>query len=505
MGTVRPAMASFLRSSFRRIPQLLQHNGRSSSSSHAKTATPARFAFAVAAAGLSVAVAEAASDDATAARLAALEAKIAEQELAIENLHDVINENCDDEEVKALRLIKKAATKWGLDIAGGKVRRSSSRLCLGVEHGDYNGCELFGVGTDRFIWLAFKPNNTGKVRMLSCNFEDQGVCEFDIGTVTNPEGEEENFNWSRFPEGVGYVLKKEGFDLTQGFDAVVLGNIPGGGMSRSASLSLNLVLTMLDVNSQSLEETDFKIVDMAQRVENDFIGSPCGNLDQIMIYYAKAGMGTHFNPATKQINYVPLGMGAPDFSIAALDTGTERPGLEKSTYVIRKGECDQLAAILKDKYGLGSVAEVKDEALYNRIAHDLRPQHPNLVERLSYLYSSGQRFNEMLGAWREGDVKKVGELFRADGRGLRDEYSISGPELQTMCDLVRTVPGVLGERMLGGGDKGASGAIVLTESVPAMRKAIEVGYKRAYPELKNKYAVHVVQVTDGIRVIEGVL
>lgn len=65
------------------------------------------------------------------------------------------------------------------------------------------------------------------------------------------------------------------------------------------------------------------------QVENEFIGSPCGNLDQIMIYFSKAGMGTHYDPATRSISYVPLGMGAPEFSFAALDTGTERPGLEK--------------------------------------------------------------------------------------------------------------------------------------------------------------------------------
>lgn len=84
----------------------------------------------------------------------------------------------------------------------------------------------------------------------------------------------------------------------------------------------------------------------------------------------------------------------------------------------------------------------------------------------------------MLGAWRSGDIKTVGELFRADGLGLRDEYRISGPELQTMCDIVRTVPGVLGERMLGGGDKGASGAIVLNDNVAELRSRVACGYPR---------------------------
>jgi galactokinase len=68
---------------------------------------------------------------------------------------------------RVFRQLHQAAAQAGLDIAGGQVRRSSSRFCLGVEHGDYNGTELFGVGTDRFIWLAYKPNGTPRTRLFS--------------------------------------------------------------------------------------------------------------------------------------------------------------------------------------------------------------------------------------------------------------------------------------------------------------------------------------------------
>ena len=75
------------------------------------------------------------------------------------------------------------ADKYGLDIEGGQVRRSSSRFCFGVEHGDYNGMELFGVGTDRFIWLAFKPNSLGRVRIFSENFPEDGIVDFALGEL----------------------------------------------------------------------------------------------------------------------------------------------------------------------------------------------------------------------------------------------------------------------------------------------------------------------------------
>jgi galactokinase len=111
----------------------------------------------------------------------------------------------------------------------------------------------------------------------------------------------------------------------------------------------------------------------------------------------------------------------------------------------------------------------------------------------------------MLDAWKRGDIETVGRVFREDGIGLRDDYKISGPELETMCDIARTVPGVLGERMLGGGDKGAAGAIVKADCVEVLKKAIDNEYPRKWPDLAKKFAVHVCKVVDGVRVFAGLL
>src|SRR4030042_1103132 len=149
---------------------------------------------------------------------------------------------------QAVDELKKLAKENGINISGGKIRRTSSRFCLGVEHGDYNGTELFGVGTDRFIWFAYKPNGTKKVRLFSGNFPKDGVVEYTIGNVPKPKSREVAETWGRFPYGVDYILKREGFKLAQGVDGVLFGNIPGGGMSRSASLCINLILSLFDVN-----------------------------------------------------------------------------------------------------------------------------------------------------------------------------------------------------------------------------------------------------------------
>ncbi len=406
---------------------------------------------------------------------------------------------------QAFDVLKRLATEKELDVTRGKVRRTSSRFCLGVEHGDYNGTELFGVGTDRFIWLAYKPNGTDTMRLFSGNFPDDGVIEFKIGHVPKPKSAEVAQTWGRFPYGVDFVLRREGYKLTQGIDGVIYGNIPGGGMSRSASLTLNLILSLFDANEIEVDQK-VKIVDLAQAVENDYIGSPCGKLDQTMILFAREGMGTYYNPKDRSIEYVPMGTGAADFRIVVLDTGTDRPGLEKSTYAIRRRECEQLVGLLqKAGFDITCLADIKDNATYKKIMGQFGKSHPDLCDRLKYIFGAQQRFYKMMDAWKAGDIVTVGKIFRQDGVGLRDDYKISGSELETMCDIARTIPGVLGERMLGGGDKGASGAIVSADSIEALKQAVDTAYPRSRPELANKYAVHICKVVDGVKVFEDLL
>ncbi len=405
-----------------------------------------------------------------------------------------------DHDTGIRNILSGLATKVGLSLAGSTIRRSSSRFCLGVEHGDYNGTELFGVGTDRFIWMAYKPNDLGRLRLFSGNFEQDGLIDVALDSIPEPGTAPDS--WSRFPLGVAWILKKNGYDLRKGIDAVCYGNIPGGGMSRSASLTLNLLITIAEVNGIEFP-SEMGIVDLAQAVENEYIGSPCGNLDQIMILFAREGMGTHYNPADRSIRHVPLGTGTPDFRIMSLDTGTIRPGLEKSTYRIRHSECREMVSLCAESFGIKTLGDVHSEELFRSILTKFGESHPHLCKRLDYIYHAQQRFERMLEAWQQGNIAEVGAIFRADGLGLRDDYQISGKELETMCDIVRSIPGVLGERMLGGGDRGASGALVLSESEMDVRTAVEIAYPRSHPEYAENYAVHSCRMVDGIKLLPG--
>jgi len=414
----------------------------------------------------------------------------------------------DAEEAKARQILARVAREHGLDVfgAGARLRRTSSRFCLSVEHGDYNGTELFGVGTDRFIWLAYKPNGTQTHRLFSANFPEDGVVTVPIGSVAAPPqspqataAQRHTTHWAHFALGADYILRTRGpYALTTGIDGVIYGNIPGGGMSRSASLTINLLLSILDANGLAEACPPMHLVDMSQAVETDYVGSPCGNLDQVMIVFAKAGCGTHYFPAERRVEHVPFGgSGAEAFRLLVLDTGTTRQGLQHSTYSVRRRECEELCRLA----GLARLADVRDPALPKQLHARFGTTHPHLLARLDYIFEAQQRFAQMLAAWKAGDIAQVGALFRLDGIGLRDKYCISGPELEAMCDIVRCVPGVLGERMLGGGDKGASGCICTPEAVQWVRAAVATSYPRGHPLYATKWAVHECKFVQGISLL----
>ena len=168
------------------------------------------------------------------------------------------------------------------------------------------------------------------------------------------------------------------------------------------------------------------------------------------------------------------------------------------TYKIRRDECDQMKALLNEKFGYASLAEVSTSEKFTKAAAYIQEVAPASVGRLKYLYEAQTRFADTLEAWRSGDVEKVGNNFRADGIGLRDDYEISGPELETMCDIARSVPGVLGERMLGGGDKGASGALIQADAFDDLKSTIEATYPLCHPAFSNEFAIHSCRTVDGI-------
>ena len=239
--------------------------------------------------------------------------------------HDLGNmKKADEYDAGIVKVLLDLALSAGIPMGGCSIRRSSSRFCLGVEHGDYNGTELFGVGTDRFIWMPFKPNDLGRLRLFSGNFEQDGLIDVALDAIPEPGSAPDS--WSRFPLGVAWILKQKGYNLQTGMDAVLYGNILGGDMSRSASLTLNLLISLAEVNG---------------------IEFP-------------SGMGTHYNPADRSIRHVP-------------------------TDKIRHPECAEMVDLCREPFGIRLLGDVRSEDLFRSILAKFGASHPHLCKRLDYI------------------------------------------------------------------------------------------------------------------------
>lgn len=389
-----------------------------------------------------------------------------------------------------------AAMTCGLDVARGPTLRVSSRICLAVEHGDYNGTDLVGFGVDRFLWIAFSANDSGRVRAFSSAFPDAGVVSFDIERLPSAV-DARGAAWGSFAIGAARVLREHGLPRSRGADLVVHSEIPGGGMSRSAALSIGLLLALC-ADPELAASDRLRLSQMAQQVENDHVGSPCGILDPTMIAFAQAGRATFCRQHERRIERVEWGGDRRGLCALALDTGRARRGLLGATYPHRRRECEEILALVGPKLGCATLAEAADESRFASAAALLSATRPELLPRLRYLRNAQSRLPRLIDAFARGDAAALGACVRQDGFGLRDDYRISGPELEAMCDIVRAEPGCHGERMLGGGDCGASGAIVDPDFAESITDAVRREYPRRCPGYAHSFAVHRCGTADGI-------
>ena len=393
--------------------------------------------------------------------------------------------------------LRAAMEQCGIDVGGGSHWRISSRLCLSVEHGDYNGTDLFGVGIDRFLHVAARPNDSGRIRVFSANAPTAGIVAFDACTPPEAPRATGADDWSAFPIGAAHVLRDHGFGLASGLDAIVWSEIPGGGMSRSAALSIGLLLAFAN-DPDALLTDRMRLARLAQRVENEHTGSPCGILDPLMICHARRNEAVLWHNGSDAPETVAWG-GPPDaLCMLALDTGRSRKGLQNATYPQRVRECAQILATAQPHVGGESLADLVRDNRYERAMAALADSPPQLLARLRYLRGAVLRLPRMIDAFANGDARELGACMRLDGISLRDDYCISGPELEAMCEIVRAQDGAFGERMLGGGDCGTSGAIVDAAHADAILAAVHEEYPRRCPEFAASFATFRCATADGI-------
>ena len=359
------------------------------------------------------------------------------------------------------------------------------RVNLIGEHTDYNGGNVFPCAIDRGTYGLVSKRADRTFRMYSENFADLGVMEFTLDELVN----DKKHDWANYPKGVIKMFVEEGFKIDSGFDFLVSGNIPNGaGLSSSASIEMLTGIVLKDLFHLSIDPIAMAL--LGKKVENLFIGVNSGIMDQFAIAMGKKDHAILLDCNTLKYDYVPVVL--KDEVIVIANTNKRR-GLADSKYNERRAECDEALAELQTKLPIKALGELSIEEFE---ANKDLIKSPIRQKRAKHAVYENQRTLKAQKELSAGNLAEFGKLMNQSHISLRDDYEVTGVELDTLAALAWEQPGVVGSRMTGAGFGGCTVSIVKKDKVDDFIKNVGEAYKN-----KIGYAAdfYIAAVSEGAR------
>ena len=362
---------------------------------------------------------------------------------------------------------------------------SPGRVNLIGEHTDYNGGHVFPCAISLGTYALVAPRTDGISRLYSMNLPEQGVVQFPMHGVVKSDA----YGWANYPIGVVRVMEDAGHRAAHGFDIVLYGTLPNGaGLSSSASIEVLMAVILNDELNLGIDMVE--LVKFSQKAENEFVGMNCGIMDQFAVGMGKKDCAILLDCNTLSYRYSKLAL---DGCSIVITNTNKTHSLVTSAYNERRAQCESaLKALQKVKpiKALGELTNAEFDAIASAI--------PDPVERRRARHAvyENNRTLEAVKALEANDVKRFGELMNASHVSLRDDYEVTGPELDTLAELAWQQNGVLGSRMTGGGFAGCTVSIVRDAAIPAFEKnvgdayAAKIGYAPSF---------YVANIADGAR------
>ncbi len=323
------------------------------------------------------------------------------------------------------------------------------RVNLIGEHTDYNGGHVFPCALTIGTYAVAEKRTDRLLRFYSENFPQTGVIEVPLEQLSYKKED----SWANYPKGVIWTLGKAGFEISQGLDILYYGTIPNGsGLSSSASIEVLTGFVLMN-----LFHFDISLVDLAllsQRAENQFIGVNCGIMDQFAVAMGRKGQAIFLDTAKLSYEYAPLEL--KDAKLVIMNTNKRR-GLEASEYNKRRGECERALKQLQKGIELASLGDLTEEQFE---AYQAYISDPILRKRARHAVCENRRTIMAVEALRNHDIPEFGRLMAASHASLRDDYEVTGIELDTLVEAALKQKGVYGARMTGAGFGGCAVSIV---------------------------------------------
>ncbi len=348
---------------------------------------------------------------------------------------------------------------------GVKAYFAPGRVNLIGEHTDYNGGHVFPCALTIGTYGAARKREDNKLRFYSMNFEKLGIIESSLDELVPAK----EAGWTNYPKGVMWAFGEKGMKVPGGMDLMLYGNIPNGsGLSSSASVEVLTGYILRDFFGFDVTNQNLALI--GQYAENNFNKVNCGIMDQFAIAMGKKDNAIFLDTADLSFEYAPIVLEGAKIVIAS---SNKKRGLGDSKYNERR---------------LGDLDEETFEKYQSAIQDDVRRR------RAKHAVYENQRTVRAVAALKANDVALFGQLMNASHVSLRDDYEVTGVELDTLVEEAWKVEGVIGSRMTGAGFGGCTVSIVKDEAIDSFIE--KVG--RAYQE-KIGYAAdfYVVEVGNG--------
>ena len=362
---------------------------------------------------------------------------------------------------------------------------SPGRVNLIGEHTDYNGGHVFPCALTIGTYGLVAERSDTKCLVYSLNFEELGIIEFDIENLVNDKAHD----WANYPKGVIKAMQDHNHKATHGFEILFFGNIPNGsGLSSSASLEVLMGTIVNECFGFNIDMVD--IVKMCQEAENKFIGVNCGIMDQFAVGMGKRDCAILLDCNTLKYSYSKLNMDG--YKILIGNTNKKR-GLADSKYNERRSECeDALKEIqkIKNVKTLGELTEEEFEAVKSEISSPVK------AKRAKHAVYENARTLKAVKALEDNDLALFGKLMNESHVSLRDDYEVTGIELDTLVELIWECKGVVGSRMTGAGFGGCTVSIVKEECVDDVISYVTPKYKE---KIGYEPDFYIVSISDGTR------
>ncbi len=359
-------------------------------------------------------------------------------------------------------------------------------------HIDHQDGIINGLAIDKGIYIACSPKKNGIIELHSVNFPKR--AQFHIDDIED----QKVGDWADYLRGVTRELKQK-HQLKYGLCGVIEGQLPVGGLSSSAAVTIVFLSALAKINGIRLDPWD--LIMMAKAAENNYVGVKCGKLDQCCEVLSRKEKLLYLDCKDDSYELIDLNPDMKPFRIAIFFSGLQR-SLANSDYNLRQDECKAAAYSLMAYAGMkyGKFADAKLRDVPAEVFETYKDQLPlNFRKRAVHFFGEIDRARRGAEAFRNGDLEEYGKLIFESGKSSIVNYECGCRELISLYDIMTQTEGIYGGRFSGAGFKGCCMALIDPEREEEICKRVSEEYLKIYPELKDSYTCCICDSSDGVK------